>query len=164
MHRRTIMGAAPDMPAAAAMPGERMPELARARRAAEPRHTPVPRISAAAAKGPQKGERTGPAPLDFAAINAAALSHLETLCARWLRGGRRIGPEWRCGSLGGEAGGSLGVRLRGARAGAWQDFATGDKGGDPISLAAAIFRITQTEAARRLAAMLGIGSEDRRHG
>ncbi|MDN3568956.1 hypothetical protein QWZ14_31645 [Paeniroseomonas aquatica] len=105
-----------------------------------------------------------PTPLDFTAINAAALPHLEHLCARWLPGGRRIGPEWRCGSLGGEAGGSLGVRLFGARAGAWQDFATGEKGGDPVSLAAAIFRIPQAEAARRIAAMLGIAVEDRGHG
>lgn len=106
---------------------------------------------------------SGPS-LDFAAVNAAALPHLESLCARWLPGGRRIGPEWRCGSLGGEAGGSLGVRLGGARSGAWQDFATGEKGGDPVSLAAAIFHIPQIEAARRLAAMLGIVAEDRRYG
>jgi len=104
------------------------------------------------------------APLDFATINAAALPNLEILCARWLPGGKRIGPEWRCGSLGGEAGGSLGVRLAGARAGAWQDFATGEKGGDAVSLAAAIFRIPQAEAARRLATMLGMVAEDRRHG
>ena len=110
------------------------------------------------------GGRISLAPLDFRAISAAALPHLDTLCGRWLPGGRRIGREWRCGSLGGEAGGSLGVRLRGARAGAWQDFSTGEKGGDPISLAAAVFRIPQAEAARRLAAMLGIGSEGRCHG
>ncbi len=106
---------------------------------------------------------TGGGP-DFAAVNAAALPHLEHLCARWLPGGRRVGPEWRCGSLSGEAGASLGVRLHGGRAGAWQDFATGERGGDPVSLAAAIFRIPQAEAARRIAAMLGIEAEGARHG
>lgn len=101
---------------------------------------------------------------DFAAVNAAALPALEALCARWLAGGRRIGPEWRCGSLAGEEGGSLGVRLTGRRAGCWADFATGEKGGDAVSLAAAIFRISQVEAARRLATMLGLTPEGNRHG
>jgi hypothetical protein len=102
--------------------------------------------------------------LDFEAVNAAALPHLESLCRRWLPDGRRVGPEWRCGSLRGEPGASLGVRLSGDRAGAWADFATGERGGDPVSLAAAIFRIPQTEAARRLAAMFGIAAEEWRHG
>ena len=31
------------------------------------------------------------ASFDFAAVNAAALPHLEALCRRWLPGGRRIG-------------------------------------------------------------------------
>ena len=44
------------------------------------------------------------ASFDFAAVNAAALPHLEALCRRWLPGGRRIGKEWICGSLRGEAG------------------------------------------------------------
>jgi hypothetical protein len=37
------------------------------------------------------------------------------------------------------------------------DFATGEKGGDPVSLAAAVGRISQGEAAERLAKMLGLG-------
>jgi hypothetical protein len=57
----------------------------------------------------------------------------------------------------------LRVRLRGDRAGAWCDFATGDKGGDPVSLAAAVARIPQADAARRLARMLGVeGADDGR--
>jgi hypothetical protein len=40
--------------------------------------------------------------------------------------------------------------------GKWCDFATGDKGGDPISLVAYVEGITQGEAARRLARMLGV--------
>ena len=43
--------------------------------------------------------------------------------------------------------------------GRWADFATGDRGGDPVSLAAYLFNISQAEAARRIAAMLGL-SED----
>ena len=40
--------------------------------------------------------------------------------------------------------------------GRWSDFATDDKGGDPISLAAYLFGLTQPEAARRLAEMLRV--------
>ena len=49
--------------------------------------------------------------------------------------------------------GSFKVNLR---SGKWSDFATGDKGGDPISLAAYLHGLGQGEAARRLADMLGI--------
>lgn len=93
------------------------------------------------------------APLDFAAVNHTALLHLETLCRRWLPGGRRIGAEWVCGSLRGEAGASCKVNLR---TGKWADFATGQGGGDPVSLAAAVAGIGQAEAARNLARMLGM--------
>lgn len=98
----------------------------------------------------------GKRPPDFSAINRAALPVLETLCVRWLPGGRRVGAEWVCGSLRGEAGASMKVRLKGPRRGCWADFASDARGGDVISLAAAIYGITQTEAAERLAEMLGV--------
>jgi hypothetical protein len=40
--------------------------------------------------------------------------------------------------------------------GKWADFATGDRGVGVISLAAYLFHLTQPEAARLVAAMLGI--------
>jgi hypothetical protein len=46
--------------------------------------------------------------------------------------------------------------LGGKRAGAWSDFATGDRGGDVISLIAYIENIRQSEAARLLARLLGV--------
>jgi hypothetical protein len=101
---------------------------------------------------------TAPERCDFAAINAAALARLPDVLARLLPGGREVRGYWNAGSLRGEAGDSLRVRLRGERAGAWCDFATGEKGGDPVSLAAAVARLAQHEAARRLAHMLGIGA------
>jgi putative DNA primase/helicase len=94
----------------------------------------------------------------FSLIAQAALPHLETLCRRWLPGGRRFGDEWTCGSLRGEAGASCKVNLRTGR---WADFATGERGGDAISLCAAVHRLSQREAAKRLASMLGL--EDGRH-
>jgi len=43
------------------------------------------------------------------------------------------------------------------RTGRWSDFATGDKGGDVISLAAYLSGTGQVEAACALAEMLGVG-------
>lgn len=45
-----------------------------------------------------------------------------------LPGGKRDGEEFRAGSIHGEAGRSLGVHLKGAKAGVWSDFETGDSG------------------------------------
>ena len=50
------------------------------------------------------------------------------LCEYLLPNGRRDGPEWRCGSVQGEAGKSLGVRLTGSKAGVWSDFSAGESG------------------------------------
>lgn len=94
-----------------------------------------------------------PTTVNFGAIAVAALPHVETLCARWLPAGRREGHEWRCGDLAGAPGKSLSINLTTGR---WADFATGDKGGDVISLAAAIHNMSQAEAARAVAAMLGL--------
>jgi hypothetical protein len=100
--------------------------------------------------------RSYPRHIDFRAINAAALARLPELLALLLPGGRVVGAEWHVGSLAGERGDSLRVRLRGERAGVWCDFATGDRGGDVIALAAAVWATTQGSAARRLAQMLAM--------
>lgn len=94
--------------------------------------------------------------LDFATVNSAALARLPEVLARLLPGGRAVGPEWHAGSLNGDPGDSLRVRMRGERAGRWADFATGEKGGDPVSLAAAVARTRQIEGAKQLARMLGL--------
>jgi hypothetical protein len=98
--------------------------------------------------------------IDFQRINEAARPALPSLLGRWLPGGRLHGREYvvrnprrddrRPGSF-----------LINVRTGAWADFATGDKGGDPISLAAYLAGISQIEAAERLAAMFDV--EVRRH-
>ncbi len=43
--------------------------------------------------------------------------------------------------------------------GRWSDFATGDKGGDPISLVAYLADVSQVEAAQLLAQMLGLETD-----
>lgn len=93
--------------------------------------------------------------LDFARVNAAALPVLPTLVDRWLPEGRSQGREYvaRNPRRHDRRPGSFKINLGTGR---WSDFATGDRGGDPISLAAYLFGLTQPEAARRLADMLGV--------
>jgi hypothetical protein len=50
------------------------------------------------------------------------------------------------------------------RTGRWADFATGDSGGDPVSLVAYLENVSQGEAARMLARMLGPETGRRRNG
>jgi hypothetical protein len=93
--------------------------------------------------------------LSFQRINAAALAVLPALLARWLPDGHQRGGEWvalnprradrRLGSF------SINIAT-----GRWADFATGDKGGDLISLVAYLAGISQIDAARRLGGMLGV--------
>lgn len=91
--------------------------------------------------------------IDFAALAAELLARAESLLPGWLQGGKKDGPEWRCGSLSGDPGDSCSVNMR---TGMWSDFATGEKGGDLISLYAAIHGLTQGKAARELADQLNL--------
>ncbi|MGO9430916.1 hypothetical protein [Rhodoblastus sp.] len=97
-------------------------------------------------------------PLDFDSINRAALAALPAVLNRVLPSGKAVHKEWvalnprrRDRSLG-----SFRVNRYNGK---WADFATGDKGGDPISLVAYIEGVSQSEAARLLAQMLGIKAE-----
>jgi hypothetical protein len=95
--------------------------------------------------------------VDFEAINRAALRLLPTLLARWLPNGRRVSREYIALNpkrLDRHLG-SFKIVVAGPRIGMWADFATGDTGGDVISLAAYLFGLSQTAAARRIADMLG---------
>jgi hypothetical protein len=76
---------------------------------------------------------------------------------RWLPDGRRCGDEWvvRNPKRPDRHIGSFKINLR---TGLWGDFATGDVGGDLISLAAFLFNTNQTEAASSIAFMLGISA------
>ena len=93
--------------------------------------------------------------IDFTRINSAALPMLPTLLNRWLPEGRREGGEYiaRNPTRADRRPGSFRVNMR---TGKWADFATGDRGGDVISLAAYLSGKSQAEAARALADMLGV--------
>lgn len=88
-----------------------------------------------------------PAP-NFSAIAADLLARSRDLLPQWFPAGRWRGHEFLVGNLSGDAGESLSIN---ADTGRWSDFAGTDKGGDLISLYAAIHRLSQAEAAFELA-------------
>ena len=93
--------------------------------------------------------------VNFRKVNQAALAQLPELCARWLPDGRRRGREYvaRNPRRNDRRPGSFSVNLFN---GAWADFAIEVRGGDPVSLAAYLAGLSQVDAARCLADMLGV--------
>jgi hypothetical protein len=104
--------------------------------------------------------RTG---IDFERINRAALPALHAILRRLLPDGRIVGCEYtsRNPTRADRLPGSFKINLRTGR---WADFATGDRGGDPVSLYAYVENCSQSDAALWLAQMLGIDEEARLHG
>lgn len=94
--------------------------------------------------------------LDFEAVNRAALAQWESLLRTWLPHGRPEGGEWSATNptRSDRHAGSFKVNLR---SGAWKDFATGDAGGDPVSLYAYLHCPgDQGRAARELGTAVGV--------
>jgi hypothetical protein len=83
------------------------------------------------------------------------VDHAPEILTRWLPDGRREGAEWVARNPK-RADGRLGSFKVNLHSGRWSDFATGDKGGDLIALAALLFNLRQDEAARRVAKMIGL--------
>lgn len=95
----------------------------------------------------------------FSEINSTALPVLPALLRRWLPDGKIYGQEYKARNpkRDDRKAGSFSVNLRTGR---WADFATGDKGGDVISLAAYLFNIRQIEAKKQIAEMLGVKTHE----
>jgi hypothetical protein len=118
------------------------------------------KVATACCKGRSKSRRLNRGSrVDFDQVNLATLAELPSLLARWLPSGQIRGHEYLAlnPKRADRRLGSFSVNLRTGR---WADFATGDKGGDPISLAAFLAGLSQVEAARRLATMLGLEADD----
>jgi hypothetical protein len=100
--------------------------------------------------------------IDFRSINQAAVPALPAILARLLPGGKIGGGEYvvRNPTRADHRPGSFKINVR---TGHWADFATGDRGGDPISLVAYTEGMSQGEAARMLARMLGLETGGRRN-
>jgi hypothetical protein len=101
--------------------------------------------------------------INFAAINREALPLLPAILPRLLPNGRREGHEYLALNprRSDRRLGSFKINLR---TGVWADFASDDKGGDPVSLVAFIEDCKQGDAALKLARMLGLDGGGRRHG
>ena len=94
-------------------------------------------------------------PIDLAEINRVALKAFPAVLARILPEGKRVGAEIVALNPR-RADRRLGSFKFNRYNGRWADFATGEKGGDPISLVAYLADVSQGEAARLLARMLGL--------
>lgn len=93
--------------------------------------------------------------LDIAQVAREALAASERLVPHWLPAGRRNGHEWQAPNptRSDRHIGSFSVNLT---TGQWADFATGDKGGDLVALYAYLHGLQQLQAAKEIAAQLGI--------
>jgi twinkle protein len=65
---------------------------------------------------------------DISQIKRMLADRAQEVAKNLLPAGKREGDEWRVGSIGGEAGQSLGIHLKGNKAGVWADFDSGDSG------------------------------------
>lgn len=93
-------------------------------------------------------------------MNAAELSQrmaseAASIAQYLLPGGKRQSGEWKAGSINGDEGKSLSIRLSGAKAGVWADFASGEKG-DLLDLWAAVRGCSIAEAIREAKDYLGV--------
>jgi putative DNA primase/helicase len=93
--------------------------------------------------------------IDFDKINQVAIANYESLLCEYLEGKRKgrnyvaLNPTRADTSLG-----SFQIHID---SGKWVDFATGDKGGDPVSLFAYIWSCSQGDSAKRLNDRLNAG-------
>ena len=101
-----------------------------------------------------------PRRIAFRRIAEVAAQRADAVVSRWLPEGKHEGSEWVAlnPTRSDSRKGSFKVNLK---SGKWGDFATGDRGGDLISLAAYIFNLDQGEAAKRVADMLGMDAYER---
>jgi putative DNA primase/helicase len=83
----------------------------------------------------------------FDELNQRLLSNSRHLLETWFPNGKWVGKEFRIGNLAGDPGQSLSVNHLN---GLWCDYATGDSGGDLISLFAAKHGLSQGKAAKEL--------------
>lgn len=83
----------------------------------------------------------------------------ESVCRYLFANGRVVRGEFCLGSIAGDEGESLKVRLTGAKSGVWRDFADSEKGGDLLDLWMRSRRLTMPETLRQAKEYLGIKDE-----
>ena len=77
-----------------------------------------------------------------------------------LPNGKKSSGEWKCGSVDGEAGKSLSVRLTGTKAGVWKDFSA-DEGGDLLDLWAKVRGLSIAQALTEAKSFLNVRDENK---
>jgi hypothetical protein len=93
---------------------------------------------------------------DAGSLSRLLAGHIHALVRELLPSGRREGAEWRCGSLAGERGQSLGIHLTGSRAGVWADFSSGERGDALDLVAQALYRGDRKQAMDWARSWLGL--------
>jgi twinkle protein len=93
--------------------------------------------------------------MNAAELSRAMADRAADIAQYLLPAGKKASGEWKAGSTSGEAGGSLSVRITGAKAGVWRDFATGE-GGDLLDLWTQARGLSIAEAMREAKAYLGV--------
>mgnify|MGYP001595337408 FL=1 len=93
--------------------------------------------------------------IDFQKVQTAALSQIHSLLSNWLPDGKQSGQEFSAlnPTRNDSKAGSFNINIS---SGVWADFATGDKGGDLISLHAYLFNCEYKESAQKLAIQFSI--------
>lgn len=93
--------------------------------------------------------------IDFKQLAQRALHSIDSLLRQWLPGGGQVGHEYKAinPTRNDSKIGSFSINIT---TGAWADFATGDAGGDLISLYAYLNGLDQGRAAREIADYFGI--------
>ena len=96
------------------------------------------------------------ASIDFAALNRRAVQQLPAILMRFLPGGLVRGQEYiaRNPTRADRTLGSFKINMHTGR---WADFATGDAGGDIVSLVAYVNRVGQLDAAQLVLEAIGGG-------
>ena len=92
---------------------------------------------------------------DITDIKLRLAADCDRVCEHLLPAGVSKSGEWSVGSVGGEKGESLKIRLKGNKAGIWSDFATG-QAGDLIDLWAAVRGSTLVETLDEIRGYFGI--------
>ncbi len=93
--------------------------------------------------------------VNYCEVNQLAMSYLPSLLSRWLPDGKILGHEFTAlnPKRNDNKAGSFKINLITGR---WADFATGDRGGDIVSLAAYLADLSQSDAAKAILRMVGV--------
>ena len=91
-------------------------------------------------------------------LSGSMAGHVTAIVEHLLPLGKKAGKEWKAGSVAGEPGQSLSVRLSGNKRGLWKDFSTGASG-DMLDLWGQCRCVSVADAMRDAKAFLGMRDE-----